>query len=137
MNEEIKAAYVSKAAAKLYPIMAKIREESSPTKEDVVYYVEWLLSYALAYEQECESDTIQTYDDDKCERMVLMHWGFLKTKCAEISRYNNCDYITALYKACTEVVFRPYFDDFWSHLALEMDLAQSTDYTEEVIHYDE
>ena len=28
-------------------------------------------------------------------------------------------------------------DDFWSHLALEMDLAQSIDYTEEVIHYDE
>ena len=124
MNEEIKAAYVSKAAAKLYPIMAKIREKSSPTKEDVIYYVEWLLSYALAYEQECESDTIQTYDDDKCERMVLMHWGFLKTRCTRFAQNNNCDYIDALLEAQMEVIFRPYFADFLALLSSQTDLTQ-------------
>ena len=124
MNEVIKAAYISKAAAKLNHRMAEIREKQIPTKEDRAYLFEWLLSYAMAYEQECESDTIQTYDDALCERKVLMYLGFLKTRCTRFAQNNNCDYIDALLEAQIEVIFRPFFADFLALLSSQTDLTQ-------------
>lgn len=128
MNETIKSAYVSKAAEKLNQGMAKIREKQSPTKEDITYLFERLIGYAMAYEQTCESDTIQTYDDALCERIALMYLAFLKTRCMRFSKNNNCDYIDALYKAHTEVMFRPFFADFLSRLSLQTDIIQLANY---------